>query len=235
MNQIKRMKKLDLILVLITLILIACNRIQETPNNANLNSKEKFLVTKIIDGDTFQIQDGRKVRLIGIDTSELKETYYKEAKNQLEFLIMNKTIVLEKDVSETDRYGRILRYVYLEDGTFINYLLVEQGFAQASEYRPDIKYSSLFEEAEIKAEISGFGIWRKSKTSDFTKEFMQEGISLCTDFGCPSGTIAVGSKKSDKWHPCNCKYASQIEKENLICFNSIEEAESLGYIQTKVC
>ena len=85
----------------------------------NLN----IYVSTVIDGDTIRISTGERVRFICIDTPEKGEYYYTEATNYLKGLILNEEITLVKDVSEIDRYGRLLRYIYLRD-TFINYELV---------------------------------------------------------------------------------------------------------------
>ena len=66
---------------------------------------------------------------------------------------------MEKDVSETDRYGRLLRYIWLADGTFVNYELVRQGYAQVSTYPPDVKYQSLYLDAQRLALEEGNGLW----------------------------------------------------------------------------
>ena len=111
-----------------------------TASAANL---EQALVSKVVDGDTIQLSDGRKVRYIGIDTpetvhpSKAVECYGQEASVKNKELVLGKTVGLEKDVSDTDRYGRLLRYVYL-DGIMINDLLVKEGFAKASSYPPDV-------------------------------------------------------------------------------------------------
>jgi len=118
----------------------------------------KFTVSRVIDGDTFVLDSEEKVRLIGIDTPETYENYYTEAKERLEELVLNKEVSLEKDTSETDKYGRLLRYVYVGD-TFINELLVEEGWAQAYPYKPDTKYKETFELAETNAKLSNLGIW----------------------------------------------------------------------------
>ena len=59
--------------------------------------------------------------------------------------------------------------------------------------------------------------------------------NTCVDWGCPNDTEVVGSVNSDKWHYCHCRYVGTILPKNLICFSSIEEAESRGYVETKVC
>jgi micrococcal nuclease len=65
------------------------------------------------------------------------------------------------DVSETDKYGRLLRYLYLDDGTFFNLKMVEDGYAYASTYPPDVKYAQVFKEAASAARDKSAGLWNK--------------------------------------------------------------------------
>ena len=125
------------------------------------------LVTRVIDGDTIEVDiDGTiyKVRYIGIDTPELDDkrpefcTLAQEATRYNRQLVGGKTVRLEKDVSGTDNFGRLLRYVYVDD-TFVNAELARQGLAQAKVYEPDIKYQDILEEAEAEAREGKIGIW----------------------------------------------------------------------------
>ena len=128
-----------------------------------------ILVTKVVDGDTIDLEDGQTVRFIGIDTPETKDPrrpvgcFGKEASNQTKSLLSGKRVILEKDVSETDKYGRILRYVYLplDNGQllFVNDYLVREGFAKALTYPPDVKYNEQFREAERQAREGSRGLW----------------------------------------------------------------------------
>lgn len=127
----------------------------------------KLIVTRVIDGDTVELNTGERVRLILIDAPESGEECYKEAKSRLEQLVLNKEVRLEKDVSETDRYGRLLRYVYV-GSTFVNYQLVREGLAYASPYPPDIKYKVQIEEAQKLAEEEAVGCLWKKKVFSFS-------------------------------------------------------------------
>ncbi len=129
------------------------------------------LVTRVIDGDTIEVDIAGtiyKVRYIGIDTPELDDTraeYCALAQEATRFnrqLVEGETVRLEKDVSETDKYGRLLRYVYVDD-IFVNAELVRQGFAWAKVYEPDTKYQNTLEEAEAEARQDEIGIWQVSK------------------------------------------------------------------------
>ncbi len=126
--------------------------------------KIKYKVVRVIDGDTLEIENKIKVRLIGIDAPEAKnnECYQQESTNFLKSLIENQEIGLEKDVSETDRYGRLLRYIY-KDGIMINEKLVSEGYAYVSSYPPDIKYQVRFKEAQSSARFNKRGLWNSCK------------------------------------------------------------------------
>jgi micrococcal nuclease len=121
------------------------------------------LVTRVIDGDTIAIEGGYRVRYIGIDTPEMgpePEAFALEALAANQKLVAGRIVRLEKDVSETDKYGRLLRYVYVDD-IFVNAELVKQGLAQAKAYPPDIKYQDYLGELEAEAKRSGEGMWAK--------------------------------------------------------------------------
>ena len=96
-------------------------------------------VSKVIDGDTI-VADGEHIRLLGIDADERGYDCYDEAKEQMERWILDKEVVLEKDKTDKDQYGRLLRYVIL-DGENINIKLVRKGLAVARFYR-DREYES---------------------------------------------------------------------------------------------
>jgi len=104
-------------------------------------------VQRVIDGDTFKLTDGTTVRLIGIDAPEAGESCSAEATQKLTSLIAGETVYLEKDVSETDIYGRLLRYVYVNE-IFVNLELVYYGYAYAVSYPPDVAYASQLADAE---------------------------------------------------------------------------------------
>jgi micrococcal nuclease len=121
-------------------------------------SSEVAHVTRIVDGDTIELEGGQKVRYIGINTPEKDECYGSQATAHNAELVLNKEVVLKKDVSETDRYGRLLRYVYVDD-VFVNNQLVLEGYAQASSYPPDINQQTLFRESERIAREKQLGLW----------------------------------------------------------------------------
>jgi micrococcal nuclease len=126
------------------------------------------LVVRVIDGDTIKVRlEGQvySVRYIGIDTPETVhpdrpiEWMGPEASAANKRLVEGQTVSLEKDVSEVDQYGRLLRYVYLADGTFVNAELVRLGYAQVSTFPPDVRYQDLFLEKQREAREAERGLW----------------------------------------------------------------------------
>lgn len=119
-------------------------------------------VTKIVDGDTIDVEiegETYRLRYIGVDTPERGRPFFSEATEANRQLVENQTVFLEKDVSETDRYGRLLRYVYLRKGTMVNAELVCQGFAQVATFPPDVKYQEAFLQLQREARDAGRGLW----------------------------------------------------------------------------
>lgn len=117
------------------------------------------LVTEVIDGDTIVIKGGDHVRYIGVDAPESGEFYYQESKEANEDLVAGKKVRLESDISERDSYGRLLRYVYVDDN-FVNAEMVRQGCAWAVAYPPDVKYQVYLEAMENEARQTKRGFWR---------------------------------------------------------------------------
>jgi len=126
------------------------------------SEKDKLYVKEVIDGDTLILSNGERIRLIGINTPESGKYYFNEAKDILEILVLGKEVRLEKDVTDRDKYGRLLRYVYTED-LFVNMEMVKRGFANMYTYPPDVKYTEEFLEAERHARLNEAGLWEKSE------------------------------------------------------------------------
>ena len=137
-----------------------------------------ILVTRAVDGDTLVLENNERVRLIGIDTPEMHEsdklnrdakrnhqdveTIKQLGRRSYEFtkkLVEGKRVRLEFDVERFDRYKRILAYVYLLDGTFLNAAIIEQGYASMMTYPPNVKYADLFLKLYRQARDSKRGLW----------------------------------------------------------------------------
>ncbi|MCL6478529.1 MAG: thermonuclease family protein [Peptococcaceae bacterium] len=128
-------------------------------------------VNRVIDGDTFEIINrGKKerVRLIGVDTPESVkpgtevEPFAIEASNYTKKLIEGKLVRLEFDVQERDKYGRLLAYVYLEDGSLLNARLLEEGLAAIFTVPPNVRMADTFLQIQRKARAGKKGIWQRN-------------------------------------------------------------------------
>jgi endonuclease YncB( thermonuclease family) len=135
--------------------------------------KQLARVVEVVDGDTIRVViDGVEysVRYIGIDAPEVQnnEWYGAESRDANADLVSGKDVLLEKDVSDTDQYGRLLRYVYLVDGTFVNAELVLLGVAESKAYPPDTKYYDYLETLEQEAKSENLGQWQVKPTVELT-------------------------------------------------------------------
>jgi micrococcal nuclease len=146
------MKRFLALLLIVAISLLSC---------VPVATESQVKVVRVIDGDTIEIAGGAHVRYIGMDTPETYpkvEFYGPEAKAKNIELVEGKLVTLEKDVSETDKYGRLLRYVYV-DGIFVNGELVRLGYAEAVSYPPDTRYQWQLEQLEKEAKAAKLGIW----------------------------------------------------------------------------
>lgn len=122
---------------------------------------EKVKVTRVFDGDTIEIEGGQKVRYIGIDTPEIypsRECFSDEARKINSQMVLGKVVEIKKDVSDKDKYDRLLRYVYI-DGMFVNQELIKNGYAKKQTVFPDTQNSNLFESLESVARQNKLGLW----------------------------------------------------------------------------
>ncbi len=125
-------------------------------------------VLRVVDGDTIEVEiegETYKVRYIGIDTPETVDPrrpvgcFGEEASAANKALVEGLIVGLEGDVSDTDRFGRLLRYVWLNDSEMVNAILVREGYAQSSAYPPDVRHQELFDGLEAAAREAGRGLW----------------------------------------------------------------------------
>lgn len=173
-----------LILIILAFLFFRNNGTINTQNDYNTvdySSFEKAKVIRTVDGDTavFEINGKKeKVRFTGINTPEYNlgediiEHYGKEAADYSKEILEDRIVYLEKDISDTDKYGRLLRYVWLDlpsdsDNPSIDDLanrqlngkLVKEGYAYAGNYKPDIKYKKVFDQFQKEAKNKKIGMW----------------------------------------------------------------------------
>lgn len=153
----KEIRLIVSILFLIVAFFTALFQNKNQPENTSI-------VSRVVDGDTIELGTGERVRYIGIDTPETvdprKEVqcFGKEASAKNKELVEGKEVRLVKDVSDKDKYGRLLRYVYVGD-VFVNEKLVSEGYARVATYPPDVAYAERFIEVERVARENKLGLW----------------------------------------------------------------------------
>lgn len=138
-----------------------CDKVEAIAEKFDTNTsltKSTVLVSKVIDGDTIELQNGIRVRLSSIDAPEKGEQYYKEATDRLKELVEGKTIILESDTRDKDEHCRPLRYVFVDD-LFVNLQLIKEGYAITYIVKPNIKYETALVNAESEAETLKLNIW----------------------------------------------------------------------------
>jgi len=156
-----------LLLTLLCLTLVASAQ----PSKAEKDSYIWYRVTRIVDGDTFWVDDGSakglKIRLIGIDAPEsrnsgkkLKGFYGEESTEYITSLIGGRSVRLEYDVTRYDQYGRTLAYVYLDNGTFVNADMVKNGYATVMTFPPNVMHTDTFVDLARKARKQNKGLWK---------------------------------------------------------------------------
>lgn len=206
--------------------------------NDTVGDSDLFSVQRVIDGDTIELVAGEIVRYIGIDTPESVHPdkdvmcYGWESAQINRQLVEGKNIRLEKDVSEKDRYNRLLRYVYLEDGTFINLYLVKNGYATSYTYPPDVKYQDLFREAELEARNANTGLWAACQDNQATTTSPQPSTSGNCQI---KGNINSSGEKI--YHLPGQRYYDKTvinESKGERWFCSEDEAQSAGWRKSKI-
>lgn len=233
------------IIFVLSSIFLFSNQIQQSQISQVLGEVddtgfERVFVSRVVDGDTIELQDGRKVRYIGVDTPETKhpskkqECFGQEASEFNKQLVEGKVVQLEKDVSETDRYGRLLRYVWL-DGEIVNQKLVEEGYAFARSYPPDVAKQELFQKAEQEAREHDLGLWGVCQLNnvDELNELLE--LETISEECLIKGNISTNGKL---YHLPNCPSydATSIDEskgEHWFC--SEEEAITAGWVLASNC
>lgn len=238
-------------------------------------------VMSVTDGDTITVGlEGQNypLRFIGIDTPETKhpekpvEFMGKEASDFTTNELDGKKVWLEKDVSELDKYNRLLRYVWLVDPSditnptyedirdkTINGILVREGYAKASTYPPDVKYQEYFSRIEKEAKENNKGLWNESsrqawESSNPTQQEEANTQQALQSQQTPGGWTQVtrevksgkrtyiadvtegpvkGNANSGKYHVQGQQGYNKISVNNVVWFNTEEEAQAAGYVRAK--
>lgn len=199
--------------------------------------EEVFKVTRVVDGDTIQLENGQKVRYIGIDTPETVDPrkpvqcFGKEASDKNKELVEGQEVRLVKDTSETDKYDRLLRYVYVGD-TFVNDYLVRNGYAHSSSYPPDIKNQDQLRLAEQEARENKRGLWADNACKE---DVVEAPIVSAVATGAAAASVVEstpssgGVVKKSTTSICHAPGTTYYAKtKNYTPYNSIEECLKSG-------
>lgn len=172
------------------------------------------------DGDTVVLATGQRVRYIGLNAPEIAHEDQKaqphgyQAKSFNRELVLSGKIRLEYDTERFDRYGRLLAYVFLDDGTLLNTRLLQAGLAFYLHHKPNLKYNQSLLKAQQEAMELKKGMWRNWKET---------------------ATAYIGNRRSRRFHLSTCPLANKIRLNNKIRFSSKWEAFSNGYAPSKKC
>jgi len=179
-----------------------------------------YVVRKIINGNTFQLDSGEIVKYIGVATPELNrkeggaEFYARQAVGYNKKMVFMKKVRLEFDAKKKDESGRLLAYVFVKK-IFVNGELIRNGYARADITAPNIKYKDTFLDAQKKAIAEDKGIWLEKK-KDTEKHY-------------------TGNKRTSTFHRPTCKAVEKIPEKSKIIFHNRSDAIKIGYVPCKVC
>ena len=220
---------------------------QETADGQNNSNGDLVKVIRVVDGDTIEIEGGEKVRYIGMDTPETVDPrkpvqcFGIEASAKNKELVGGKMVRLEKDITDRDKYNRLLRYVWVGD-TFINLELVKQGFAYSYFYPPDIKYQDQIVKAQQEAREAKQGLWNACPSDSRVSAPSATPQNQITSSPSPGGACLIkgniGATGEKIYHLPGCgSYAkTQIDAsrgEKWFCAES--EAQSAGWRKALNC
>ena len=181
---------------------------------------EWYYVRWVDDGDSIVLQDGRHVRFIGINAPEIQhenqpaEPNGYNAKTFNTKLVYQKNVRLELDHEKYDQYKRVLAYVFLKDGTFVNARLVDQGYAFCLYRPPNLNYNSILLNSQRRAMTAEKGIWQNWREQKATY---------------------IGNKRSMRFHLPTCSFAKKINSKNRVAFSKKWDAFWDGYAPAKKC
>ncbi len=186
---------------------------------SNIAHGNEYVVKKVIDGDTIQLDTGETVRYAGIEAPQINQKegsafFAKEAKKYNNKLVFMKKVRLEFDKEQKDKEGRILAYVFVKK-TFINGELVKLGYARAHSIPPNEKYKNMLLDYEKKAMLSDRGLWQENKKD--------------------TEAYYVGNKRTYVFHRPSCKLVDKIPEKSRIIFRNRSDAIKIGYVPDKVC
>lgn len=207
-----------------------------------ISSLEHVRVVRVVDGDTIEIADGEHVRYIGIDAPESAnprapvQCFGFEARRRNQELTEGKAVWLERDLSDRDRYGRLLRYVRLGE-TMVNEQLVREGYVRVHTVPPDVRYTERFQSAEREAREAGRGLWGGCTFHSKDEEGKEKSKAANENAQCAiKGNVSAAGERIYHLHGCPYYAQTRIDEtrgERWFC--SEAEAEAAGWRKARNC
>ena len=191
-------------------------------SNTNCHVEESAVCTKVVDGDTIYLDNGKKVRFVGVNTPERGVEGYITSKNFVQKLCLNKEVGLDIDDSKhNDKYGRTLAVVIV-DGKNLNEMLLKEGLAEIM-YMPPSEFYPYD--------------WANGNTptsSHQTSSSSSDTGSSASHSSSDSGSY-IGNANSGKFHVAGCGSVGKMSEKNKVFFSSRSEAINQGYVPCKRC
>jgi micrococcal nuclease len=181
-------------------------------------------IKRVVDGDTYETSSGHKLRMIGVNTPEVfgeAQYYGREASDFSIKRLKDQTVYLFRDVSDTDKYGRLLRYLFIEnDPVMFNETLLIEGYANTMTFPPDIKFAKKFVLLEREARENRKGLWGKAENAENAQACQQPEIK---------GNI--NSRNEKIYHVPGGRYYDRTKAEIMFCTET--EAIAAGFRKSK--
>ncbi len=202
--------------ILIALVLILLFRLVENIGYDKAPG-DRFVIMRVIDGDTVELAGGDRLRLLGIDTPEKGQLFYDSATIFLESLVLGKKSRIEYADKRRDRYGRLLGFVYIEDTIFVNRRILAAGLGNLylvkdqELSRPGFR--ELLDAQRIAVELEK-GLWGIDR--DYEDKY-------------------IASKQSLRFHRPGCSSVAKIKQSNIRTFEIMEEALYEGLSPCRIC
>lgn len=188
--------------------------------DTNCHVEESAICTKVVDGDTIELDNGKKVRFVGVNTPERGVEGYIASKNFVQKLCLNKEVGIDIDDSKhNDKYGRTLAVVIV-DGKNLNEMLLKEGLAEIMYMPPSEFYP--YDWANENTPTSSY---QSSSSSSDTSS---------SQASSDSGSY-VGNSNSGKFHVASCSSVGKMSEKNKVLFSSRDAAINQGYVPCKRC
>lgn len=195
-------------------------------NKTYFTSEERSVCTQVVDGDTIYLKNGKKVRLVGVNTPEKGVTGYQASKKFVQKLCLNREVGINVDDRKyRDKYGRTLAVVIV-DGKNLNEMLLKEGLAEVM-YIPPSEFSPY--------KWAGDSTVSNHNTQTQTTSTVQKNNPQPASVSTSSSSGYIGNRNSLKFHEVDCEGVSKMNEKNKVYFKSRQEAVNDGYIPCKMC